>query len=202
MCVFQSTLPARGATQSHPIRYCPIRNFNPRSPHGERQRKAKLERTATLFQSTLPARGATGVTTTQKMLESISIHAPRTGSDEGVYDAKSAATFQSTLPARGATMPVLYSSPPLLISIHAPRTGSDEITSCPYPVCANYFNPRSPHGERPSRSGCYCFCWIFQSTLPARGATILPGCIFKHCFQFQSTLPARGATISFCCARL
>ena len=61
-------------------------NFNPRSPHGERL----------------------GVTTTQEMLESISIHAPRTGSDK--------------LTA--------YQRPWWEISIHAPRTGSDALTRC------------------------------------------------------------------------
>ena len=36
----------------------------------------------------------------------------------------------------------------VLISIHAPRTGSDPaITMRTFRVC--YFNPRSPHGERP-----------------------------------------------------
>ena len=55
------------------------------------------------FQSTLPARGATGVTTTQEMLESISIHAPRTGSDAEKISI----------------------APSIRISIHAPRTGSD-----------------------------------------------------------------------------
>ena len=79
-----------------------------------------------------------------------------------------------------------------------------------------YFNPRSPHGERP-----YNWSWnnrsaIFQSTLPARGATP-NSCYSVRAFpisihaprtgsdfsknrlfirppKFQSTLPARGAT--------
>ena len=34
---FQSTLPARGATRTRNRRHCGQRNFNPRSPHGERQ---------------------------------------------------------------------------------------------------------------------------------------------------------------------
>ena len=55
---FQSTLPARGATR-----------------HG-----FQLPRALT-FQSTLPARGATAFGTDFIALYSISIHAPRTGSD-------------------------------------------------------------------------------------------------------------------------
>ena len=59
-------------------------------------------------------------------MTTISIHAPRTGSDGGwkkLYGKE--AEFQSTLPARGATtrrlFPIIFDG----ISIHAPRTGSD-----------------------------------------------------------------------------
>ena len=55
---FQSTLPARGATLS----ICPVCN-------------------AVIFQSTLPARGATAIQKDKAFCIDISIHAPRTGSD-------------------------------------------------------------------------------------------------------------------------
>ena len=55
---FQSTLPVRGAT----------------SPPGPGQKKNR-------FQSTLPVRGATAPRSWSKKLWSISIHAPREGSD-------------------------------------------------------------------------------------------------------------------------
>ena len=56
-----------------------------------------------------------------------------------------------------------------------------------------YFNPRSPHGERPKTPDWVLTRFVFQSTLPARGATALLVC--GACiFVFQSTLPARGAT--------
>ena len=57
---FQSTLPARGATLYHSCLVVTIRNFNPRSPHGERRRDLR----------DLVCRRV------------ISIHAPRTGSDD------------------------------------------------------------------------------------------------------------------------
>ena len=213
---FQSTLPARGATfvVGKPFSWChisihaprtgsdrsaglpaPVRDhFNPRSPHGERllghgvaasvlgdfnPRSPHGERPCSnqrilcnvIFQSTLPARGATkqfqqigkhdgisihaprtgsdNLVNMPNTVSCISIHAPRTGSDierntESISDCK----FQSTLPARGATL--RYSCVFLLkihISIHAPRTGSDIV---PSPCCqgADHFNPRSPHGER------------------------------------------------------
>ena len=104
----------------------------------------------------------------------ISIHAPRTGSDvsrglSGVLHRQ----FQSTLPARGATSPVGY----------------QEF------FIAN-FNPRSPHGERRPSSMGITLRRIFQSTLPARGATRERSRFCPVCVKFQSTLPARGATVS------
>ena len=148
-----------------------------------------------IFQSTLPARGATSLRLTR---------------------AK-ATSFQSTLPARGATHPNVYWLRPPAISIHAPRTGSDGAVVGAI-VCSVYFNPRSPHGERPDTRWFHDYIYGFQSTLPARGATRalrrghLRVCHFNprsphgerrwktnDCFavgKFQSTLPARGATRS------
>ena len=56
-----------------------------------------------------------------------------------------------------------------------------------------HFNPRSPHGERPSGTSLPCVLILFQSTLPARGATT-PSAMLPPISAFQSTLPARGAT--------
>ena len=56
------------------------------------------------FQSTLPARGATSSDKIAALRRTISIHAPRTGSD--AFDFRKYQNgwiFQSTLPARGAT---------------------------------------------------------------------------------------------------
>ena len=56
----------------------------------------------------------------------ISIHAPRTGSDErDTLKQQLADAFQSTLPARGATWLRNPTKQERTISIHAPRTGSD-----------------------------------------------------------------------------
>ena len=145
----------------------------------------------------------------------ISIHAPRVGSDS------------------------LHVSPflRLTISIHAPRVGSDLIdapklfSSCYFnprsprgerrsandmALLCSYFNPRSPRGERPCirLTSCLTSC-LFQSTLPAWGATALfvqpcdtaaisihaprvgsdiSNFSFSSLVTFQSTLPAWGAT--------
>ena len=214
--LFQSTLPARGATPlffQHLHRH---RDFNPRSPHGERPNYVLTLVEACAFQSTLPARGATlleGNPGKQKLFQStlpargatlaadvegfahlISIHAPRTGSDRRIDGFN----------LRDAD-----------ISIHAPRTGSDRGNPAFRPSYRN-FNPRSPHGERPFSSMVFGTTRyfnprsphgerravlsqnrvrpVFQSTLPARGATQRPARAASR-QQFQPTLPARGATV-------
>ena len=58
------------------------------------------------------------------------------------------------------------------ISIHAPRTGSD-IAQMAYSSSTAHFNPRSPHGERLQQIANLTGIVQFQSTLPARGATLL-----------------------------
>ncbi len=82
---FQSTLPVRGAT-----------GWRPPSPYPVLQ-----------FQSTLPVRGATRYLIPPKKRSTISIHAPRAGSDLGAWKLESEFS----------------------ISIHAPRAGSDMMWS-------------------------------------------------------------------------
>ena len=169
--LFQSTLPARGATWPTKTRVSGSVYFNPRSPHGERHSKwifpdewgisIHAPRTGSDF--------AASIIYTALM---ISIHAPRTGSDDhnGSGDASNAA-FQSTLPARGATASCRSNRRQDQISIHAPRTGSDTTTARFAYSHAHHFNPRSPHGERLALSIVAIVLSLFQSTLPARGAT-------------------------------
>ena len=56
------------------------------------------------------------------------------------------------------------------------------------------FNPRSPQGERLMPRLLIQLCQLFQSTLPARGATASGSMLVGDVLEFQSTLPARGAT--------
>ena len=145
---FQSTLPARGATLRILFAFHGRKHFNPRSPHGERLfcdddrfpdsgfQSTLPARGATYynaqqtampeFQSTLPARGATETAINTGHGSIISIHAPRTGSDQpGLFTSPVISSFQSTLPARGATSTAADDAATSTISIHAPRTGSD-----------------------------------------------------------------------------
>ena len=151
-----------------------MQHFNPRSPHGERRAE--------------PSKSA-------KVLE-ISIHAPRTGSDEATLNAKQEW---------------------FLISIHAPRTGSDFQHLCGFArLCA--FQSTLPARGATTELSRVQIAKLFQSTLPARGATRRADVpanshpisihaprtgsdpvidifnIARH--AFQSTLPARGATPS------
>ena len=125
--LFQSTLPARGATPNCGRCERHRGHFNPRSPRGERPHHHRV----------------------QPVAMRISIHAPREGSDgSSMPRTLCSRKFQSTLPARGATSRRSDFRRKQKISIHAPREGSDirHTTTRYIPI---YFNPRSPRGERP-----------------------------------------------------
>ena len=101
---FQSTLPARGATCKGFGLRSPVEDFNPRSPHGERRNPARHKRCAGHFNPRSPhgERRNSGTATcgngnfnprsphgerrqrrdAARSTKGISIHAPRTGSDE------------------------------------------------------------------------------------------------------------------------
>ena len=191
--LFQSTLPARGATvrggPAEPI----SADFNPRSPRGERllrgndlllldyfnPRSPRGERRCctaqrgidSVFQSTLPARGATSLRPYFNFFVWISIHAPREGSDG--RRRRRCTRFRHFNPRspRGERPGLFRCFAPMpAISIHAPREGSD--VNQPSSSQPNRdFNPRSPRGERPAGGLCDPPVDGFQSTLPARGAT-------------------------------
>ena len=103
------------------------------------------------------------------------------------------------------------------ISIHAPREGGDSSANrCR--SCWIHFNPRPPRGGRRYPAGTNIWRKLFQSTPPARGATVYFMAALltslgisihapreggdqqnTHSQQqdrlFQSTPPARGATV-------
>ena len=99
---FQSTLPARGATNEDRQAVCPAADFNPRSPHGERQHRIPL-----------------------CSASSISIHAPRTGSDAKGGSKPGGPQYFNPRSPHGERPDRHYALMSIKISIHAPRTGSD-----------------------------------------------------------------------------
>ena len=83
-------------------------------------------------------------------LSAISIHAPRTGSDQEAREYAASVTISIHAPRTGsdASNVITPAAGDYCISIHAPRTGSDRRVPRRFRCAAN-FNPRSPHGERP-----------------------------------------------------
>ena len=104
--IFQSTPPARGATQ---LRH-KLQSMHIISIHAPREG------------------GDHDLGRVQKALGHISIHAPREGGDAALTVPMTATSiFQSTPPARGATFNRLKTENPTEISIHAPREGGDVV---------------------------------------------------------------------------
>ena len=126
-----------------------VPHFNPHSPHGERPRARSLSREYVLFQSTLPAWGATEQKNGRNYTSNISIHASRMGSDSFSFSSLVSFHISIHAPAWGATNFFLLLYTVCCISIHAPRMGSDQGLSAAMGE-PRYFNPRSPHGERPA----------------------------------------------------
>ena len=107
--------------------------FNPRSPYGERLEAEGIVFLGLLFQSTLPVRGATAEGASTLASGSISIHAPRTGSDgrRNVLHVMSRISIHA--PRTGSDAAGAVPSMLTRISIHAPRTGSDQNRGRPEP---------------------------------------------------------------------
>ena len=145
--VFQSTLPARGATKSSGSKTAHSRI----SIHAPREGSDGCVPFLAHSQGIsihAPREGSDNAVVALLVGGNISIHAPREGSDGQVvqrlhlladFNPRSPRgerllftltilmiwKFQSTLPARGATAWVGWLSPADQISIHAPREGSD-----------------------------------------------------------------------------
>ena len=147
--IFQSTLPARGATR------------HGRGDAGRVVISIHAPRTGSdagyhPFPSSIyisihaPRTGSDGVKWRCWLRYPISIHAPRTGSDtRGRIWHSAPLTFQSTLPARGATqVGKIFCHDCLFQSTLPARGATAHDGRGAYAVC--YFNPRSPHGERPT----------------------------------------------------
>ena len=143
--------PRTGSDAGTAANGCVSLNFNPRSPHGER-RDANLPHVlaALNFNPRSPHGERHGGSRLREGKENISIHAPRTGSDpRSARKPPESARFQSTLPARGATMCISSTrSAAFVFQSTLPARGATVPASSAVST-TNYFNPRSPHGERP-----------------------------------------------------
>ncbi len=148
---FQSTLPAGEATHKP----APAHTRRPISIHASRGGSDHCKIVGVpgriYFNPRFP-RGKRRIKGIRVGLFCISIHASREGSD---------------LPPAGAAAPLLP------ISIHASREGSDSGPSAK-PFYPKDFNPRFPRGKRLRTISEAILPQGFQSTLPAREATMLP----------------------------
>ena len=170
MVTFQSTPPARGATDDLDTAFAALKI----SIHAPREggdvvvlSKMMRERSISIH---APREGGDGTPYIIHATIEISIHAPREGGDtviprnlpaghgfQSTPPARGATTqnasygafnlFQSTPPARGATHDLQARQQVVCISIHAPREGGDWLGRTASRK-ALYFNPRPPRGGR------------------------------------------------------
>ena len=102
----------------------------------------------------------------------ISIHAPREGGDPVPGTINAPYGYFNPRPPRGGRPPdVIRAYPSLYISIHAPREGGD-FNNFRHLHRVSNFNPRPPRGGRQLPLTCDLLKSGFQSTPPARGATV------------------------------
>ena len=82
------------------------------------------------------------------------------------------------------------------ISIHAPREGGDVLEMCPIRLKMVDFNPRPPRGGRPAAIlAIYSPRVAISIHAPREGGDIIPCFLNGAKLSFQSTPPARGATL-------
>ena len=174
-------------------RSLPGNYFNPRSPCGERLGWASPINRPMRFQSTLPLRGTT--VTGERAKRSPQYFNPRSPCGERrvpFYFLIGLMLFQSTLPLRGTTIATVKPTGTAIISIHAPLAGNDH-DGIYHTVSGEYFNPRSPCGERPAHARWRPTPCYFNPRSPCGERRLEP---FSNCGRmvFQSTLPLRGTT--------
>ena len=192
-CSFQSALPARGATRGlldvdQPdivsirapragsdaivagLRQAGLR-FNPRSPRGERRFVRVEMNRSDMFQSALPARGAT------------SRRAP---------PCRASARFNPRSPRGERRARAAVAAMPAGVSIRAPRAGSDGARGAPcVPRHVSIRAPRAGSDSDPEQPGEDHGVSI---RAPRAGSDLTALRERETLRMFQSALPARGAT--------
>ena len=150
--VFQSTPPARGATDI--VKELSRRDidFNPRPPRGGRRSCRTGAMSARRFQSTPPARGAT---TRSACRRRWALHfnprPPRGGRLVETRNGWNMDGFQSTPPARGATLRALLPIRHKGFQSTPPARGATHAHAGLGIMLQKHFNPRPPRGGRQQR---------------------------------------------------
>ena len=118
--------PREGCDKHETKRVSTSSGFNSRTPGGVRRSVASVPSKRTEFQFTHPGRGATLFKLRVRLVDTVSIHAPREGCDRSTWVlCIFGRTFQFTHPGRGATAPEDLIIGIVGVSIHAPREGCD-----------------------------------------------------------------------------
>ena len=152
LAAFQPTLPARGATWT-------VRN----SPHNHRA-----------FQPTLPARGATTlVMAREPATQTISTHAPRTGSDGNTRNLLMQMDHFNPRSPHGERRAGRGNGG--VSADFNPRSphGERRPPADGHAAGAADFNPRSPHGERHPQGARHCLPRHISTHAPRTGSDIL-----------------------------
>ena len=149
-----------------------------------------------LFQSTLPARGATVFPADVRRPPVISIHAPREGSDWPPSPSMTTSwNFNPRSPRGERPFFLLFVSRLSHFNPRSPR-GERPWRLNTLPRLRLNFNPRSPRGERRQsnvHTGLFRFISIHA---PREGSDYRFSVGSNSDVLFQSTLPARGATFT------
>ena len=168
-------------------------DFNPRSPRGERLRSASTSPTSSHFNPRSPRGERRRTVQVGHHSRHFNPRSPRGERHVAIFGGPAKRKFQSTLPAWGATTALCQPRSCVRFQSTLPAWGATCLHTQDNPAACN-FNPRSPRGERrrpasrPRRSGrisihaprvgsdatfllMRAFAMIFQSTLPAWGAT-------------------------------
>ena len=146
------------------------------------------------FQSTLPTRGETRRSIWKALSRKISIHSPHTGRDSIIMQVIKNSKISIHSPHTGRDRGGCPMSAHAKISIHSPHTGRDKSPRSSASLLV-YFNPLSPHGERPRRRRRRRRTGNFNPLSPhgerrrSRWSAPWPT-------GFQSTLPAWGETLN------
>jgi len=213
---FQSTRPARGATQRLfcLLTLCLVSIHAPRA--GRDAKSAGVRSGRVLFQSTRPARGATLAHLLSPHPHIVSIHAPRAGRDSrpaaqirgpscfnpraprgarpgrfrAVHDSR---CFNPRAPRGARPIPRCWTSTPASFNPRAPR-GARRPAEFIQPHIAG-FNPRAPRGARLFWTGAPPSGDLFQSTRPARGATPESMC-WRRCKNVSIHAPRAGRDVA------
>ena len=188
--------PREGCDRRSGRRFPCRRNFNPRTPRGVRHRAIGAWQAELEFQSTHPARGATPSKIGDRGHNRISIHAPREGCDAQLRpQSEGHIVISIHAPREGCDLDTSRGCTQGGISIHAPREGCDRERARSVGGGGD-FNPRTPRGVRP-QDGAQRFPVIIISIhAPREGCDSSPVSPCHATPRFQSTHPARGATVN------